>query len=123
MRAAYTITIFLGALLLFVVQPMAGKMLLPLFGGTPAVWNTCMVFFQAALLAGYAYAHLLTKVPGVRRQMLLHGAILAAASITLPMAPGDASPDPGSPVLWLLGALVCTIGPPFVAVAATAPLL
>ncbi len=123
MRVAYTITIFLGALLLFVVQPMAGKMLLPLFGGTPAVWNTCMVFFQAALLAGYAYAHLLTKIPGVHRQMLLHGAILATASITLPMALGDATPDLGSPVLWLLGALVCTIGPPFVAVSATAPLL
>ncbi|MHC4590569.1 MAG: hypothetical protein ACYTAQ_14885 [Planctomycetota bacterium] len=66
MRTAFTITIFVGAALLFVVQPMVGKLLLPWLGGTPAVWNTCMVFFQATLLAGYAYAHLLAKLPAPR---------------------------------------------------------
>ena len=64
----YAITLFVGAALLFVVQQMIGKMILPVLGGTPAVWNTCMVFFQAALLAGYAYAHVTTRWLGVPGQ-------------------------------------------------------
>ena len=69
----FALTLFTSATLLFLVQPMIGKMLLPMLGGTPAVWNTCMVFFQALLLAGYAYAHATTAWLGVRRQALLQG--------------------------------------------------
>src|SRR5437762_3193369 len=72
----FAATLFVSATLLFLVQPMIGKMLLPMLGGTPAVWNTCMVFFQALLLAGYAYAHVTTAWLGVRKQALLHLAVL-----------------------------------------------
>ncbi len=125
MRAAYTITIFAGALLLFLIQPMIGKRLLPLLGGTPAVWNTCMVFFQVVLLAGYVYAHLLAKLPGVRRQVLVHGLFLGSALVSLPIAlrGAQAPPAVGSPILWLFAALVASVGLPFFAVSASAPLL
>src|SRR5438552_139663 len=82
----YSATIFLGAGLLFVVQPMVGKMVLPLLGGTPAVWSTCMVFFQAALLLGYAYAHASTAWLGARRQAVLHVAVLALPLAMLALA-------------------------------------
>ena len=101
---------FVGAMLLFVVQPMAGKMILPLLGGTPAVWSTCMVFFQAALLAGYAYAHASIAWLGVRRQAMLHVAVLALPLAVLPlgvnarlMRGGDANP--------VLGPSVCISSP------------
>src|SRR6266540_3702135 len=81
----YSVTMFAGATLLFVVQPMVGKMILPLLGGTPAVWSTCMVFFQGALLAGYAYAHASTAWLGARRQSLLHLALLAVPLAVLPL--------------------------------------
>src|SRR5260370_4491415 len=88
----YALTLFTGATLLFVMQPMVGKMVLPLLGGTPAVWNTCMVFFQAALLAGYAYTHnVSTRLP-VRRQLLLQGAILVLPFLFLPFAVGSWQP-------------------------------
>ena len=67
MPLLFAATLFVSAFLLFLVQPMVGKLLLPLLGGTPAVWNTCLVFFQAALLAGYAYAHAATAWLGARR--------------------------------------------------------
>ena len=73
MPVLFAVTLFVGATLLFLVQPMIAKMILPKLGGTPAVWNTCMVFFQAALLAGYSYAHATTAWLGVRRQALLQG--------------------------------------------------
>jgi len=76
MLILFTATIFFGALLLFSVQPMVGRMLLPVLGGAPAVWNTTLVFYQAALLAGYAYAHFATKWLGVRRQAALHLPVL-----------------------------------------------
>src|SRR6185369_16756718 len=81
----YAATLFVGATLLFVVQPMVGKMILPLLGGTPAVWSTCMVFFQAALLGGYAYAHATTKWLGIRRQTILHVALVAVPLAVLPL--------------------------------------
>ena len=79
----FAATLFVSATLLFLVQPMIGKMLLPMLGGTPAVWNTCMVFFQALLLAGYAYAHATTAWLGVRRQALLHLGVLLLPFLTL----------------------------------------
>src|SRR6201988_2253192 len=81
----YALTLFTGATLLFVVQPMVGTMILPLLGGTPAVWSTCMVFFQAALLAGYAYAHVTTRRLGVRRQAALHLGVMALPLLSLPL--------------------------------------
>ena len=82
--ALYAVTLFVGAALLFLVQPLVGKLLLPLVGGTPGVWNTCMVFFQSVLLAGYLYAHKSTRKLGVRRQALFHMLVLAAPQTSLP---------------------------------------
>lgn len=121
---AYAATVFLGAALLFFVQPMVSKMLLPHLGGSPSVWNTCMVFFQATLLLGYLYAHWLARRFGGGVQAAIHCAVLGLAALflpldlTLPVPPTD-----GSPVPWLLGTLAVTVGPPFFAISATAPLL
>ena len=82
----FTASLFTSALLLFLVQPMIARMLLPLLGGTPTVWNTCMVFFQAVLLAGYAYSHLLTRHFPVRAQVLIHSALLLITLLALPVA-------------------------------------
>jgi hypothetical protein len=121
----YAITLFLSAGLLFLVQPLFAKMVLPLLGGTPAVWSTCMVFFQAALVAGYAYAHVSTKLMGVRKQALLHAAVMLVPLFVLPLAvpEGWRSPTQGNPIGWLLGLLAAAIGLPFFVVASTAPLL
>src|SRR5260221_10398716 len=78
MLAYFALTLFVSATLLFLVQPMVGKMILPLLGGTPAVWNTCMVFFQALLLAGYYYAHKTTTKMPTGRQVAVHMAVLLA---------------------------------------------
>src|SRR5256885_2450073 len=100
------LTLFLSSSLLFLVQPMIAKMVLPLLGGTPAVWNTCMVFFQAALLAGYAYAHAATARWPVRRQALLHLGVLllpllSLSLLTLPirLAKHEAMSTAGQPML------------------------
>src|SRR4051812_20361474 len=79
-------TMFLGAALLFSIQPMIGKTVLPVLGGTPGVWNTCMVFYQSALLAGYAYAHIGASRVGFRGQAILHVLLLNAALSFLPIA-------------------------------------
>jgi len=124
MRLWFAATAFVGAALLFVVEPMVGKMLLPILGGAPAVWGTCLVFFQVALLAGYAWAHLVTSriAPGL--QPLAHGLLLAAAFASLPLhAPAGAPPpEQAFPIAWLLSRLVATVGLPFVALSATGPL-
>src|SRR5580692_8399035 len=82
----YAVTLFAGAALLFLVQPLVGKLLLPLVGGSPGVWNTCMVFFQAVLLGGYLYAHRSTGQLGVRRQVLVHLALLAIVVLAFKVA-------------------------------------
>ncbi len=114
---------FLGAFLLFCVQPMLAKMVLPEFGGGPAVWNTCMMFFQLALLAGYGYAHAAIARLGARRQAVLHLGLLALPIATLPMAVSVAGAGAGPPSLRLLGRLLATAGLPFFVVAALAPML
>ncbi len=121
----FTVTIFVSALLLFVVQPMVAKMVLPRLGGTPAVWNTCLVFFQAVLLAGYAYAHLTTSWLGVRRQAVLHLGVLLVPLLVLPIVVERIGlPLAGSsPALWLLGCLLMTVGLPFFVVSTSGPLL
>ena len=121
----YGITIFTGAALLFVVQPMVGRMVLPLLGGSPAVWNTAMVFYQAVLLAGYAYAHFTTRWLGVRRQTALHAVMLVLPLFVMPVVipHGWAPPTTHNPIPWLLAVLAITVGAPFFVVSATSPLL
>jgi hypothetical protein len=123
----FALTLLVGASLLFSVQPMVAKMVLPLLGGAPAVWNACMVFFQAALLAGYSYAHATASWPGVRRQAVLHVGLLLVPLALLPFGIAeDAARSLGpeaNPSVWLLGLLTTTVGLPFFVVAATAPLL
>src|SRR5580693_4323918 len=85
----YGPTIFLSAFLLFLIQPIFAKLILPWFGGTAAVWTTCLVFFQVALLAGYAYAYVLTRYVNFRHHAILHTALLAAALFLLPVIPGS----------------------------------
>jgi len=121
----YGSTIFLSAWLLFTVQPMFARMALPLLGGAPGVWNTCMFFFQAVLLAGYAYTHFTVAKLGVRRQAALHLLVLALAAVALPIAiPADWAPPPeANPVPSVLLLLTVCVGLPFFAVSATSPLL
>jgi SAM-dependent methyltransferase len=121
----FGLTLLLSSALLFLVQPMIGRLILPLLGGSPAVWNTCMVFFQAVLLGGYLYAHLLPSWLGERRHALLHAVFLLLPLICLPIALPRAwsPPDQTSPVFWLLSLLLFSIGLPFFAVATSSPLL
>jgi len=125
MLLVHTVTLGLSALLLFWVQPLYARLMLPLLGGAPAVWITAMLFFQAALLAGYLYAHLSVRWLGPKRQSLLHGALLLSAFAALPIAlPSGWSPPAGAmPVGWQLALMAAGVGLPFVAVSATAPLL
>ena len=121
----YALTLFAGATLLFVMQPMVGKMILPLLGGTPAVWSTCLVFFQAALLGGYAYAHASTTRLRPSRQALLHLIVLAVPLAVLPLAvnPRLLRGGEANQVLDVLTLLSVSVGLPFLVVSATAPLL
>jgi hypothetical protein len=117
--------IFTSASLVFLVEPMVAKLLLPKLGGSPAVWNASMAFFQAMLLAGYAYAHLLQKIKDLRLQSALHLLLLLGASVVLPLSlsPLLGDPIPDAPVRWLLGVLILSVGAPFAVLSATAPLL
>jgi hypothetical protein len=121
----YASVIFLGALLLFLVQPIIAKQILPWFGGSAAVWATCMVFFQMALLAGYAYADWTTYRLSHRRQVLLHAALLAASLLLLPILPDAAwKPAGGEDPAWrIIGLLVATIGLPYFLLSTTSPLV
>lgn len=121
----FTATIFLSATLLFSVQPMFTKLILPLLGGASNVWNTAMVFFQAMLLGGYIYAHLVSKYLPVKAQITVHACVTAAGFLFLPLAvPADIIlPESGMPTFWLLGLFGITVGLPFFALSANAPLL
>jgi spermidine synthase len=123
----FSASIFTSAALLFWVQPLVARMLLPLLGGSPSVWNTCMLFFQAMLLGGYAYALAVSRRLSLRRQGALQLALLAAAGLTLPFAISEDAvrsiPIGGSPAPWLLGALLLTVGPSFFILSTNAPLM
>ena len=123
--ALFAITAFAGAALIFVVQPLVAKLLLPRLGGAPGVWNASVAFFQAALLAGYAYAHLLQRVRSLRLQAGVHALALLAAAAVLPLRVHELFGPPSSqhPALWLVGVLAVSIGAPFAVLSATAPLL
>jgi hypothetical protein len=121
----FAVTICLSALLLFSVQPMFAKMVLPLLGGSPGVWSVAMVFFQAMLLAGYAYAHGITRLFDPRLAVGIHLCVFALALFSLPLAlaSGFGKPPADGEALWLIGLFALSIGLPFFAVAANAPLL
>jgi len=125
MMWTFTATTFLSALLLFAIQPMFAKMVLPVLGGSPSVWSVSVFFFQAALLAGYLYAHLLISKAPPHLTGIIHLAVCVLALICLPigMVRWMGDPPQGEPYLWQLGMFAVSIGLPFVAVSANAPLL
>lgn len=125
MRALFVATLFVSAYLLFLVQPMVVRSILPLLGGGPGVWNTCMVFFQGALLAGYLYAHLLASRLGLRAQLACHAAaLLGIAALSLPIGLPDWTPvGEESAAKWALILAAVSVGAPFFMLAATGPLL
>lgn len=125
MLPLFALTIFLAAFLLFLVQPMAARLILPLLGGSPAVWNTAMVFFQFLLLGGYLYAHLLSRLASLRTQLIVHAVVLLAGAAMLPIAlPADLNPAGGThPALFVLTTLALAVGAPFLVISSAGPLL
>src|SRR3984957_8873396 len=121
----YAATIFLSAFLLFQVQPLIAKIILPWFGGSAAVWSAAMLFFQLLLLAGYAYAHLLIRYLKAKPQMTVHIALLALSCVLLPILPSPSwkPTQAGDPTLRILLVLLATIGLPYFLLSATSPLL
>jgi len=121
----YQAAILLSATLLFLVQPLFARLALPLFGGSPQVWATCMVFFQVALLAGYGYSHFLTRMLAFRRQAVVHGIVLLLPLLALPIAidPSAVMPSDRHPEFRFLLILASSVGLPFLVVSTTGPLL
>ncbi len=123
MRLLFSVTALTGAFLLFMVEPMFARMVLPLLGGAPAVWNSCLVFYQLALLGGYLYAHAVGKRP-LKQQVVLQAVLLAAAAVVMPIAVrGSAPPPSANPIGWVFSILIVSLGLPFVVLATTGPLL
>ena len=122
-RPLFVATVLIGSFLLFAIQPMVARLALPQLGGAPNVWNSAMLVYQALLLGGYAYAHLLSRRP-VRTQAAIHLALLAVAALTLPIHLADLPPPtPGREALWVPLLFVVSIGPVFFLVSAQAPLM
>ncbi|MFI3138273.1 MAG: fused MFS/spermidine synthase [Methylococcaceae bacterium] len=121
----FAATLFISASLMFVMQPMFGKILLPLLGGSPAVWNTCMVFYQSILFLGYLYAHIISTRLSSHRQLQTHIAVMLFSLLALPLAlpEGTSPPSDTDPTLWILWTLLLSIGLPFFVVSTTSPLL
>jgi hypothetical protein len=121
----FAATVFLSAFLLFQVQPIIGKYILPWFGSTPGVWATSLLFFQLMLLAGYAYAHFILGPMSWRRQAIVHISLLVLALVTLPITPAEAlkPAGPDSPIGRILAILTLSVGAPYFVLSATAPLL
>jgi hypothetical protein len=121
----YALVIFISAFLIFLVQPLIAKQILPWFGGSAAVWATCLLFFQTALLAGYAYADAVTRWLSLKRQVMLHMALLALAALTMPILVSEAWRPVGTeePISRILLLLAATIGLPYFLLATTTPLV
>ncbi len=121
----YAFTIVISAFLLFQVEPIIAKIILPWFGGTAAVWTTCLLFFQIALLLGYLYAHALVRYLKPRAQMIVHGGLLLVSALALPVYPNaswkPAAPD--DPLFKILGLLAANVGLPYFLLSTTGPLL
>ena len=113
-------TLFLGSFLMFLMEPIVTRMVLPQLGGGPMVWNTCLVFFQATLLAGYACAHGATRLLG-RRSVIVYGLLLFLPWLVLPISISAPPVTSNSPALWLLSALAISIGLPFLVLSMGAP--
>ena len=124
-RALYAGVVFWSALLLLLVQPLITRAILPWFGGSAGVWTTSMLFFQALLLGGYAYAHLLHRKFTVKQQVIIHGALLIASFLMLPLSPSPEWKALGKedPVPKILGLLATTVGLPYLLLSSTSPLL
>lgn len=118
-------TLFISASLMFVLQPLFGKLLLPLLGGSPAVWNTCMVFYQSLLFLGYLYAHLLSTRFDQRRQVQIHAVVILISLLALPVALPEniAPPTDSNPTFWLCWTLFLAIGLPYFLISTTSPLI
>jgi hypothetical protein len=122
--ALFSTTLFVSAFLMFLVQPMIARMVLPLLGGAPAVWNTCLVFFQALLLCGYGYAHGATAWLDARRHTIVHAVVLLMPLLVLPIGLKQATPPPTqNPIGWLLLVLLMSIGLPFFVLSTSAAVL
>jgi hypothetical protein len=121
----FALTVFTSAFLLFQVQPLLAKFILPWFGGTPAVWTMCMLVFQLLLFGGYAYAHLLSRIKSVSTQACIHAALLTVAALALPIVPDAAWKPMGeeSPGLRISLLLLATVGMPYFLLSSTGPLL
>jgi hypothetical protein len=121
----FAATLFTSAALMFVLQPMFGKILLPLLGGSPAVWNTCMVFYQSILFLGYLYAHYLSTRFSQHKQIIVHISIIIISFLALPVALPETilPPTESNPTFWLLWILLLSIGLPYFVVSTTAPLI
>lgn len=125
MTAIFAAAALVSAFLLFWIEPLFARLVLPLLGGAPAVWNTCLMFFQTLLLAGYLYAHASARFLPTRKQVIVHVALLLLCLITLPVAipRGWTPPSSGNVIWWLVRALSISVGLPFLVLSATAPLL
>lgn len=121
----FALTLFTSASLMFVLQPLFGKLLLPLLGGSPAVWNTCMVFYQSILFLGYLYAHALATRCKLKQQLILHTLIISLSFLVLPVALPENNPPPSdnNPTFWVFSTLLTAIGLPFFIISTTAPLM
>src|SRR5215208_441509 len=120
----FTATTFTASALVFLVQPMFAKMVLPKLGGSPAVWNTCVLFFQTSLLVGYLYADLTTRWLSAQRQAVVHLVLMIAALPFLPLQLGEDYPRAGTDLVWwLLVTMIARLGLPFLAVSTMAPLV
>jgi spermidine synthase len=123
--AVFTATVFLSAALMFILQPMFGKIVTPMLGGSPSVWNTAMVFYQAVLLVGYGYAFLLSRLPSAKAQVGIHAAVILGAALLAHPAASEAlgAPPSAGTIPWLLGLFALSVGLPCFALATTAPLI
>jgi hypothetical protein len=121
----YALTILVSAFLLFQVQPVIAKIILPWFGGSASVWTTCLLFFQMVLLLGYLYSHAVIRYLKPRAQMLLHAGLLVASVLALPIYPNVSWKPVGAsePTLAILGLLAVTVGLPYFLLSTTGPLL
>ena len=121
----FALSLFVSAALLFWIEPMFAKMILPNLGGTPSVWNVCLAFYQMVLLAGYVYAHVTPKWLGLRRQAILHVGLLLLVLLTFPIGLSErwTTPIAANPIPWMFWLLFLSVGLPFFIISTTAPLL